>query len=136
MNEILHTPACSRAMKAAEQKSRINLSPRNNCPRCKLNAAAPKLLEACRLTEEAEQYYGPANIKHEMKRKAAICRQAAIAEAEGKEQIMTVGELTEILINLPQDYEIYANTPNGNDDYFIEGVSIGEENQVFLETAQ
>lgn len=82
MSKVLHSNICSSATRDAEKISKINLNPTKDCPRCKLNAAAPKLLDACKAEEEADNYYGPANVKHEMKNKARELRNAAIALAE------------------------------------------------------
>lgn len=47
MAEILHTNSCSKKHSEAEKLSKINLNPDRNCPRCRLNLAAPALRTAC-----------------------------------------------------------------------------------------
>jgi len=42
-----HTGECSRRKVKAEQASGINLNLDLACPRCRLNAGSPELLEAC-----------------------------------------------------------------------------------------
>lgn len=52
MDEILHTNTCSTRITTAERFSKINLNPDPDCPRCKLNNAAPQLLAACEETRD------------------------------------------------------------------------------------
>lgn len=51
---------------------------------------------------------------------------------------MTVERLIALLLRLPGNCEVYVNSPDNEteEDYFIEGVSINNKLQVFIETAQ
>ena len=49
---------------------------------------------------------------------------------------MTVKELVAELLCLPQDSDIYVNSPNRKKDYYVDGVSCDHKHDVFIETAE
>lgn len=50
---------------------------------------------------------------------------------------MTVEELIALLSEMPNDYVVYVESPDGKEDYFVDEVrSIAKQRQVFIRTAE
>jgi len=86
-----HTGECSRRHVDAERLSGINLNPNMECPRCRLNFAAPALLEALQEAERVIRWAAQeaaGRVKSEIVggwlHHADKCA-AAIAEATGRQ---------------------------------------------------
>lgn len=76
MKEILHTNTCSTRLTTAETLSKTSLNPDPDCPRCKLNAAAPELLASLKDLQQAVREHGLLDIK----KRFSLC--AADAQAD------------------------------------------------------